>query len=135
MMTTDNAKNNLTVEELIMLTDMVLKSKRNLSEDMKQELYLYALEGARHQDFASLDIKVLISKFNQKLNKLILREFNVNKSSFIYILHKRYNEDIDNTEPIVKKELAQEIERFYYTKGSGGNLDKFTDEIINILFT
>lgn len=134
MMTTDNTKNNLTVEELIMLTDMVLKSKKNITEDISQELYLFVLEGAKKQNFENLDIKMLISKISQKLNKLIVKQYERNRTSFIYLLHKKYNEDID-TEPIVKKELAQEIERFYYTKGNDGDLSKFTDEIINILFT
>ena len=132
-MTTTTEKNNLTVEELIGLSDIILKSKRNLSEDVKQELYLYALEGAKHGNFGSLDIKTLINTLNEKLNRLILDQYRVNKISFIYTLYKKYSED-DIGEPI-KKEIAQEIERFYKSKGHSGNISKYTQEIIDILFT
>lgn len=129
-----DTKNNLTVEELIGLSDLVLKSKRNLSEDIKQELYLYALEGIKHGNFGSLDIKTLINTLNEKLNRLILDQYRVNKVSFIYTLYKKYSEDDIGAEHI-KDELAQEIEQFYRTKGHSGNISKYTQEIIDILFT
>ena len=133
---TTNTKNNLTTEEFIKLTDIILKTKKT-SEDTKQDLYLYVLNGIKHQDFNNLDIKELVELISKKLNKLIVKEYNTNRTSFIFTLYDKYCKNA-NTVPVICEEVDREIELFCRTNGCVSNdklLNKYKQEIIDILFT